>query len=175
MNQHVCEIRLKPGRMDPRFVNAFLLSQSGQSQIDMFQAGGNRQGLNFQQVGSIEIPDLSIEQQRVIGSASHNADDLIATLERLIAKKQAIKQGMMQQLLTGRTRLPGFSNGWCAQELGSAAVILDNLRVPLSEVQRSGRAGPYPYCGANGVLDYIDDYGRSPITGPGSSRASFLL
>ena len=35
--------------------------------------------------------------------------DLIAALERLIAKKQAIKQGMMQQLLTGRTRLPGFN------------------------------------------------------------------
>ena len=34
---------------------------------------------------------------------------LIAALERLIAKKQAIKQGMMQQLLTGKTRLPGFS------------------------------------------------------------------
>ena len=35
---------------------------------------------------------------------------MIATLERLIAKKQAIKQGMMQQLLTGRTRLPGFTD-----------------------------------------------------------------
>lgn len=112
VNQHVCEIRLKPGRMDPRFVNAYLLSQSGQCQIDMFQAGGNRQGLNFQQVGSIQVPDLPIEQQRAIGAASQNADDLISTLERLIAKKQAIKQGMMQQLLTGRTRLPGFTEPW---------------------------------------------------------------
>jgi type I restriction enzyme S subunit len=55
VNQHVCEIRLKRDLMDPRYVNAFLLSRAGQDQIDMFQAGGNRQGLNFQQVGSTEF------------------------------------------------------------------------------------------------------------------------
>lgn len=121
VNQHVCEIRLKSERMDPRFVNAFLLSRSGQSQIDMFQAGGNRQGLNFQQVGSIQVPDLPIEQQCAIGAASQNADDLITTLERLIAKKQAIKQGMMQQLLTGSTRLTGYSGGWESTKLGAVA------------------------------------------------------
>lgn len=118
VNQHVCEIRLKPGRMDPRFVNACLLSQSGQGQIDMFQAGGNRQGLNFQQVGSVRIPDLPIEQQRAIGNVSQDADDMIATLERLITKKQAIKQGLMQQLLTGKTRLPGFAGPWNDVVLG---------------------------------------------------------
>lgn len=51
-------------------------------------------------------------EQRAVSVALRDADDLIATLERLIAKKQAIKQGMMQQLLTGRTRLPGFSSSW---------------------------------------------------------------
>ena len=60
--------------------------------------------------GRVQIPSLR-EQER-IGEALLGADDLIATLERLIAKKQAIKQGMMQQLLTGRTRLPGFTNLW---------------------------------------------------------------
>ena len=47
---------------------------------------------------------------------------------------------------------------WSEQDLGSISVILDNRRVPLSAAQRSGRSGPYPYCGANGVLDYIDDF-----------------
>ncbi len=51
-------------------------------------------------------------EQRAIGQTLDDADALIATLERLIAKKQAIKQGMMQQLLTGRTRLPGFAGKW---------------------------------------------------------------
>ena len=154
VNQHVCEIRLKPGRMDPRFVNAFLLSQSGQSQINMFQAGGNRQGLNFQQVGSIEVPDLPIGQQRAIGSASHNADDLIATLERLIAKKQAIKQGMMQQLLTGRTRLPGFTGEWADIRLGDHVSYVKT--VALSRAQLDTKS-PLKY------LHYGDIHTRSSV------------
>jgi type I restriction enzyme, S subunit len=119
VNQHVCEIRLKRGRIDPYYVNAFLLSRAGQDQIDTFQAGGNRQGLNFQQVGSIRIPDLDIGHQHATGIACRDADSLIAALERRIAKKQAIKQGMMQQLLTGKTRLPGFTDEWQPRRLGS--------------------------------------------------------
>lgn len=137
VNQHVCEIRLKPGRMDPRFVNGYLLSQPGQSQIDMFQAGGNRQGLNFQQVGSIEVPDLPIEQQRAIGVASHNADNLIATLERLIAKKQAIRQGMIQQLLTGRTRLPGFNETWAEIRLGDHVTYIKTVALSRAQLDLS--------------------------------------
>jgi restriction endonuclease S subunit len=106
VNQHVCEIRLKPGIMDPHFVNAVLASKIGQSQIDAVQAGGNRQGLNFQQVGSIMIPAPNIDQQRRVGRVLADADNEIATLQRFYDKANAIKQGMMQQLLTGRTRLP---------------------------------------------------------------------
>ncbi|MBX9718683.1 MAG: restriction endonuclease subunit S [Microbacteriaceae bacterium] len=53
------------------------------------------------------------------------------------------------------TALP---DGWTEQYLGDYAVILDNLRMPLSSMQRSSRRGPFPYCGANGVLDFIDDF-----------------
>jgi type I restriction enzyme S subunit len=101
---------------------------------------------------------VSRHEQSAIASVVLDAEKNIQTLERLIAKKQAIKQGMMQQLLSGRTRLPGFGDEWVEQSLGDAAIILDNLRVPLSAAQRAGRTGPFPYCGANGVLDYIDSY-----------------
>ncbi|MGC0249822.1 restriction endonuclease subunit S [Pseudactinotalea sp. Z1748] len=66
----------------------------------------------------ILLPALS-EQQR-IAAVADEADDLIATLELVIAKKQAIKQGMMQQLLTGRTRLPGFMDRWSPVRLRDA-------------------------------------------------------
>lgn len=58
------------------------------------------------------------KEQRVIGRALDDADELIVALERIIAKKQDIKQGMMQQLLTGRARLPGFSAPWQPRRLG---------------------------------------------------------
>lgn len=60
----------------------------------------------------------AIEQQKRAADALQDVNDLIATLERLIAKKQAIKQGMMQQLLTSRTRLPGFAGEWTDIRLG---------------------------------------------------------
>ncbi|QHA07811.1 hypothetical protein GQF42_34960 [Streptomyces broussonetiae] len=70
----------------------------------------------------ILIPSSSAEQRR-IAEALSDADDLIATLEKTKAKKQAIKQGLMQQLLTGKTRLPGFTKTWSSTTLGALASI----------------------------------------------------
>ncbi len=121
VNQHVCEIRLDGQRMDPRFVCSVLLSHLGQDQIASFQAGGNRQGLNFQQVGSITVPTPPLHEQRAIANVLADVNRLIAMLERLIAKKEAIKQGMVQQLLTGQTRLPSFSREWREVRIGDVA------------------------------------------------------
>jgi type I restriction enzyme S subunit len=123
VNQHVCEIRLDKRRMDPMFVCSVLLSQLGQDQIASFQAGGNRQGLNFQQVGSITIPTPPLDEQRAIARVLADVTRLIVVVERLIAKKEAMKQGMMQQLLTGKTRLPGFSKPWREVNLGDVATM----------------------------------------------------
>lgn len=115
VNQHVCEIRLKRGVMDPHFVSAVLNSPIGQDQIGSFQAGGNRQGLNFSQVGSIRVPALAFRQQQAIATAIGDVDRLIATLKGNVAKKRAIKQGIAQRLLTGAIRLPDFSWRWCSR------------------------------------------------------------
>ncbi|MDQ8201494.1 restriction endonuclease subunit S [Pelagicoccus sp. SDUM812003] len=97
-------------------------------------------------------------EQEAIAEALSDADALIESLEQLIAKKRQIKQGAMQQLLTGQKRLPGFSGDWGKAVLEEVADCLDNLRVPLNDAERQKRKGSIPYCGANGVLDYINDY-----------------
>src|SRR2546426_2039626 len=55
VNQHVCIIRPMQGEIDSRFLCFLLLSRQGQRQIDSFQAGGNRQGLNFAQIRSFRL------------------------------------------------------------------------------------------------------------------------
>jgi len=119
VNQHVCIIRASLDQADPRFINYILLSKIGQSQIDSFQAGGNREGLNFGQVQSIQIalPPKKAEQE-AIAEALSDTDALIESLQQLIAKKRQIKQGAMQTLLTGRDRLPGFTRGWKTKPIG---------------------------------------------------------
>lgn len=113
VNQHVCIIRTDRAHISPKFINAILLSKLGQLQIDSFQAGGNRQGLNFGQIRTIQIPlpPTKAEQEAIAGALS-DADALIESLEQLVAKKRHIKHGTMQELLTGEKRLPGFTGRW---------------------------------------------------------------
>ncbi len=74
----------------------------------------------------IPLPD--IDEQKAIAAALSDVDALIESLEKLIAKKRAIKTGTMQQLLTppgqpGHKRLPGFSGAWHAVNMGRDAVL----------------------------------------------------
>lgn len=101
----------------------------------------------------IKLPTDVREQQRIV-EALENADQLIASLERLITKKQAIKQGMMQELLTGRTRLPGFSDSWRTVRLGDHVRYVKT--VPLSRDQLD-RESPLRY------LHYGDIHTRASV------------
>lgn len=71
---------------------------------------------------SIVIPPLA-EQER-IAEALSDVDELISSLEKLITKKKAVKQGAMQELLTGRKRLPGFTGEWAHMELGKYGSLM---------------------------------------------------
>lgn len=121
VNQHVCIIRTMSEKLHPRYLNYFLLSNMGQSQIDSFQAGGNRQGLNFGQIRSFHLvipPTLT--EQRAIADALSDVDERIIALDEAITKKRDLKQGTMQRLLTGEERLPGFGEkvGYKQSEVG---------------------------------------------------------
>ncbi len=65
----------------------------------------------------------TLDEQRAIAAALSDADGLIAALEAVIAKKRDLKQAAMQRLLTGKTRLPGFSGEWEVKRLGEVAAI----------------------------------------------------
>ncbi len=111
VNQHVCIIRTKPA-LSQNYLSYVLLSSIGQKQIESFQAGGNREGLNFGQIRSIRLPQPpTLDEQERIARALSDTDKLIASLEKLIIKKKDIKTATLQQLLTGKTRLPGFGEG----------------------------------------------------------------
>ena len=77
-------------------------------------------GASFRKIRvSLPPPD----EQRAIAESLSDVDGLLGALEELIAKKRAIKQAAMQQLLTGKTRLPGFSGKWETKRLGEIGDI----------------------------------------------------
>lgn len=84
-----------------------------------------------------------MHEQRAIAEALSDVDGLIAALDKLIAKKRAIKQAAMQQLLTGKTRLPGFSGEWETKRLGEIGRFRGGNGFPTK--YQGGAAGDYPF------------------------------
>jgi len=74
--------------------------------------------VRMEMIADMQIPIPIKTEQIAIATVLFDTDALIEKLEKLIAKKKAIKQGTMQQLLTGKKRLPGFSGEWKVKKLG---------------------------------------------------------
>ena len=119
----VAFIRANPRRSIESYILQYLLSAAGRKQVEDAMAGNAITRLTLAKIKDLRIPLPPVPEQRAIAEVLTDADDFISTLEGLIKKKEAIKQGMMQELLTGRTRLPGFSAPWTTQVLGAVSVI----------------------------------------------------
>lgn len=90
--------------------------------LRLLSAGdGGRGGLNKQILQNLEIAMPPLNEQHHIASALTSIDNLIASLGKLIEKKKNIKQGAMQQLLTGKTRLKGFTEPWVYRKISEIA------------------------------------------------------
>lgn len=159
INQHIAIVRFDSIFTNSKFVSYFLASEDSQKNFRALTDSGAKAGMNLLTVKQIRLalPPTKAEQE-AIAEALSDADALIESLEQLLAKKRHLKQGAMQELLTGRRRLPGFSGEWEEKCIEQIADCLDSLRIPLNDAQRCKMKGNYPYCGANGILDYIDRY-----------------
>jgi type I restriction enzyme S subunit len=125
------------------------------------QEGARNHGLLNIAVGdffAMPIPLPPLSEQQAIAEILTTADKLIAVKECLIAVKQKQKQWLMQNLLTGKIRLPQFSGKWEKLKLGDICIFRDSERIPLEAQERQNRQGKYPYYGASGIIDYIDNY-----------------
>jgi type I restriction enzyme, S subunit len=87
-----------------------IMSMTAKSSVD---------SVRMEMIADMQIPLPPVPEQKAIAKALLDIEDLIQSLERLIAKKRGLKQAAMQQLLTGQTRLPGFSGEWQMRTLGS--------------------------------------------------------
>ena len=76
-------------------------------------------------INKMQIPLPLLYEQKKIASALISIDNLLLSLDKLIEKKKFIKQGAMQELLTGKKRLPGFTGEWESSNLGELCIIKD--------------------------------------------------
>lgn len=102
--------RFKPSKIEPKFYAYYLNSSQGRLRLKEIEIGTTMKHINVGDMLRFFVPiPPSKEEQKAIAKALSDTDALITALEDLIAKKEAIKQGTMQQLLTGKKRLEGFN------------------------------------------------------------------
>lgn len=149
--------------------------------------------LNKDNCNATPLPLPSIQEQTAIATALSDVDNLIQSLEKLIAKKEAIKTGTMQQLLTGKTRLPEFAThddgspkGFKQTELGRIpedweVSSLGDLSVQIKSGKNiKDKSGIYPLYGSTGQIGKckIPSYNQEAIlvarVGANAGRVNFV-
>ena len=114
--------------------------------------------INKTALGQLPVALPSPPEQKKIATALSDIDNLLGVLDRLIAKKQNLKQAAMQKLLTGKKRLRGFSDKWEEKKLGDIAPFQRGFDLPNSQLKK----GIYPVVYSNGVLNYHIEYKAVP-------------
>jgi len=129
-------------QINSTFLAAWINSPFGRTQVLRDQGGLAQQHFNVGDMKNLLVAmPVTKNEQDLIGLALDDSDALIGSLEQLLAKKRRIKQGAMQELLTGKRRLPGFHGRWSESvfaQLGSClrGVTYDPVR-DLSETESS--------------------------------------
>ncbi len=153
INQALLKITIDTSKHSDQYFYQFFQWDNFQKRIIESTQGGAMKNLigmsDFKKV-LIPLPPTRAEQT-AIAAALSDMDALVEGVEKLLEKKRRIKQGAMQELLRPK-------EGWKSKTLAYLINCLDSLRVPLNESQRLKIKGNIPYCGANGIVDYIDDY-----------------
>jgi type I restriction enzyme S subunit len=106
-----------------------IMSMTAKSSVD---------SVRMEMIAGMQIPLPSLPEQRAIAAALSDADGLIGALDALIEKKRAIKQAAMQQLLTGKKRLPGFTGKWETKRLGDIITFLPTANNPRADLNDDG-------------------------------------
>ena len=109
--------------LDSDWLAIWINSSFGKEQVLRNQGGLAQKHFNVGDMRNLVVALPPLPEQHAIATALSDVDALLAALDRLIAKQRDLKQAAMQQLLTGQTRLPGFTGKWETKRLGKIAKI----------------------------------------------------
>lgn len=135
---HLIRVRIDEQMADPHFVFYWFNSSTGRQVLLSLISRVAAAGVRSSELVKIKMPLPPIDEQHAIADALSDMDALIDSLEKLIAKKQAIKQGAMQELLTGRRRLKGFSGEWKTVRLLDIIELLNGLTYTPHNIKDTG-------------------------------------
>jgi type I restriction enzyme S subunit len=134
----------------------WIFSNNFYERVHSMTAKSSVDSVRREMIAGMQIPIPPKSEQTRIATALSKVDALISELGRLIEKKRAIKQGAMQQLLTGKKRLKGFSEPWVEKKLGEICDVKRGVRVTRETLTTEGQ---YPvFQNTNYPLGYFNKY-----------------
>jgi type I restriction enzyme S subunit len=158
INAQLVRINVDKLKYDHRYIAFILAFDSTQKQFDNLQTGSALKQLPVGKFTSLKLPlPPTKAEQQAIAEALSDVDGLISALDALIAKKRAIKQGAMQELLTGQRRLPGFAGEWAVRKLGECLLTTPEYGINAPAVPYSDTLPIYLR-----ITDITDDGTFSP-------------
>lgn len=132
-------------KMDSDFIFFLMQSKKYRDFLDIVLSGSSINNLRPSNILEMTFLIPERDERRKISDALVDMDLLVKNLDKLIAKKRDIKQGAMQQLLTGETRLAGFSGEWLPTSLKLLGSVYGGLSGKSKEHFGSGRARYIPF------------------------------
>lgn len=148
------------------FLKHWVSSDYFMKQVDNKVAGSAQKNLNVGWLKKFTLPLPPLEEQKKIAEILSTVDQRIAFVDNQIEEGEALKKGLMQKLLTegiGHTEFKDSELGripveWEITTINSSCKNFDGKRVPIKSEDRKEMKGEYPYYGAQGIIDYVNNY-----------------
>ncbi|BAZ80661.1 restriction endonuclease subunit S [Sphaerospermopsis kisseleviana CS-549] len=153
-SSRLLRIRINNKNIAPAYLSYHFLQESTKQRIRSVAVGQTMASLNTAILKGIEITLPPLAEQKAIAQSLSDVDNLITAIDKLITKKRNIKQGTMQELLTGKKRLPGFTGEWEVKKLG------DILKVRHGKSQHDvvNENGEFPILATSGEIGKANTY-----------------
>lgn len=127
ITQTTARIAIDEKKIDPDYCYHYLLSQSGRKLVYKYIKGGAQPGLNIRDVEKFTVTFPAHSEQHKIAEILSTWDKAIGQVDKLIEANEKLKKGLMQQLLTGKRRFPGFEGKWEEVRLGNVFTERNDL------------------------------------------------
>ena len=167
INQHVARVRIGSAKAKSQFLFYWLSQPSVRRNFENITTGQAYPQISLTQVRNAVVPLPPLQEQSAIAEALLDVDAKIGALARLIAKKRVLRQGVMQRLLSGQTRLPGFgprTSEYKKTEIGPIPEDWDAVRLgELFEFKNGLNKAKRFFGSGTPIVNYMDVFGRPDL------------
>jgi type I restriction enzyme S subunit len=151
----VCVIRPDTKKICPRYLMHAINAPSTRAAMENFIVGTTRPRISRKNIGKVTVTLPALAEQRQIASMLDSAARLRTKRRESIEELDSLVQATFIEMFGHPAMNP---KGWAVRPLGEVVSNEDSRRVPVKKADREKMQGRYPYYGASGVIDHVDDY-----------------